>query len=540
MTRKRLLFVVVAMAVTAASLVLYRSAGWAQYRGPIGTAPVDLARPDALIRTRSLSQLPRDLLKVALFRDLLTEELVFYYEEHPDRLGLKGTLRRIAYEHALQLQDQILAWAFDQPADVALWRDGKGRLRYWLAAMSRKDLAKVMQEAATVAMKDRQLTLAASVTVDGKPVDVYALEYASRRTLLFASRGDRVVVMSDPALLLKSDRAVLPEAEAVVRKLLSAEATPAAPYRDAFQLDAQTPKHSVLLHAHYLSFGYQHFFPGVEALRFDFGDKGWSSHALLDPAKLPAGALKDRDLWAAFPANPAACALLPVAWQMGQSLLERAPEHEGSKPVALLAELDGPAAVCWYGSGRLHTPLFVATLKSPRDDLTPLFQGLFEWSIAKSEEDAPVEVNRRAPDETLWQRAVQAPYVGDGEEGARSGSLTVTLARKGRFLLFSPDEAQVEQAVATLSRRYPPLAEQLPAKAITLAVLVPKSLAELGRKEALFMLPSGSEALFRGVAQARLLPRLDALAKYPPYRLALSAAPASRGWQPVEWQELRK
>ena len=42
---------------------------------------LDLARPDALVQTASLADLPRDLLTVPMFRDVLTEDFVTYYEQ---------------------------------------------------------------------------------------------------------------------------------------------------------------------------------------------------------------------------------------------------------------------------------------------------------------------------------------------------------------------------------------------------------------------------------------------------------------------------
>ena len=96
---------------------------------------LDLSAPDALIESRSLAQLPRDLLDVPLLKDALTEDFVFYYQSNADRLGLLGSLRRIAYEHELELQDTLLQELFDQPAQIALWRgrDGTGR---WSSSQS--------------------------------------------------------------------------------------------------------------------------------------------------------------------------------------------------------------------------------------------------------------------------------------------------------------------------------------------------------------------------------------------------------------------
>ena len=104
--RPLLLGLAVALPVTAAGLF-----AWLEYE-PQGERQLveanylglDLARPDVLIESASLGRLPKDVLKVPLLRDTLTEDLVFYYENNADRLGLTGSLRRIIYEHDLQLR----------------------------------------------------------------------------------------------------------------------------------------------------------------------------------------------------------------------------------------------------------------------------------------------------------------------------------------------------------------------------------------------------------------------------------------------------
>ena len=74
--------------------------GWLLHKPKVPAAALasdklGLSRPDALLETRSLSQLPKDLLAVPFLKATLTEDFVFYYETHADRLGLIGSLRRI-------------------------------------------------------------------------------------------------------------------------------------------------------------------------------------------------------------------------------------------------------------------------------------------------------------------------------------------------------------------------------------------------------------------------------------------------------------
>jgi len=158
-----------------------------------------LGRPDALLETRSLSQLPKDLLTVPFLKATLTEDFVFYYETHADRLGLIGSLRRIIYEHDLKLQDSLIEQLFDQPADVALWRGADGRLKDFLLVMDRGGLAKLLEPLAKVALDDTQLSVFGTLKVGGDDVPLYQLSYNASKSLLFASRGDKLVVLSNPA-----------------------------------------------------------------------------------------------------------------------------------------------------------------------------------------------------------------------------------------------------------------------------------------------------------------------------------------------------
>src|SRR2546422_613383 len=199
---------------------------------------LDLARPDALVETASLADLPRDLLTVPMFRDLLTEDFVAYYEQTEGRLSLGGTLRRLAYEHDLDLGDWIVRTVIDQPAEIALWKAGDGRLGHALVAVNRSGLTRVLEMAAKVALKDAQLKrVDGDLDVDGAAVPVYALAYARGRVLLFAGHGDRLVILSDAAMLADRRGRLRGAGRTVVVGLLSTRAEPRRIYRDHFALE---------------------------------------------------------------------------------------------------------------------------------------------------------------------------------------------------------------------------------------------------------------------------------------------------------------
>lgn len=82
---------------------------------------IDLNEPDLFLDSDSLSQLPKDLLTIPFLHDVLSEDFVFYYQNHADRLGIEGSIRRIVYEHDLTLKDKLFSSLLDQPAQAALW-----------------------------------------------------------------------------------------------------------------------------------------------------------------------------------------------------------------------------------------------------------------------------------------------------------------------------------------------------------------------------------------------------------------------------------
>ncbi|HEX8954974.1 MAG TPA: DUF2138 family protein, partial [Burkholderiaceae bacterium] len=199
--------------------------GGKHYRYGGSRLMVDLGRPDALIRTASLSQLPRDFLKVPIAHDVLTEDLVYYYEQGEDRLGMNGALKRIAYEHELDWSDKLLVSVFDEPAELAFWRDGKGALRNYALVVRRNALAKVLQEAAKVALQDSQLSQAGAIETPGGKAKVYALTLNPRRTLLLIGQGDKLVVLSDPGMLFDKNNKVVAGAQDAIGQWLTDDGT---------------------------------------------------------------------------------------------------------------------------------------------------------------------------------------------------------------------------------------------------------------------------------------------------------------------------
>jgi uncharacterized protein YfaA (DUF2138 family) len=550
MVRRKKVFAGIAAVVVLAAVGFAVFKGMRpRFEGPINVLAVDLSAPYAYVSTPALSRLPRDIVKAPVVRDVLTEDFAFYYEEQEDRLSLGGAIKRIAYEHDTTLPDQLMATALDAPAEMAWWPDAKGAPRYWLLAMTRGVLATALQGLAGVAASDSQLSIIATVRANGGDVNAYALVLSPRRTLVLLSQGERVVVLSDPGLLFDGEHKPDGQALAVVAGLLSSDARAQSAYRRGLGLEAQAPQgdSTLVADARLLSFGYQHFFPGVQALRFDVAADGATLRTSLRVKgghTLPESP-GDRALWSALPANPAACTLLPAEWSQMDGVVANAKAADGGKESApdaaalkaFASRFEGPAAICWYARSQLHTPLFVA---QTRGDAGPgadaALASLANWALpAKTASAAPAAGS--AADAGRWQNLVDAPWgpYADGDVRAYKP----TLARQGRWVTFSPDDKLVELALNTQAKRYPGVVDTLPpAAGTTLAVGAPAQIADLLQREAFAVLPASQEVL-RQAAQQHLVPRLDALRKLPPARAVAQGAADGNGWVAVDWQPMQ-
>jgi uncharacterized protein YfaA (DUF2138 family) len=526
--------VTAAVAATAGAFAAYqRGAHWKEFKYTGTRLMANLEQPDALIRTQSLTRLPRDLLKAPIAKDVLTADIVFYYEQNEDRLGLKGAIKRIAYEHKLEWSDRILAAVFDEPAEVAFWRDGKGALRHYAMVIQRNTLAKVLQEAATVALKDQQLEVAGEIEAGGDNTKVYALTLHPRRTLLLVSKGSRIVVLSDPGMLFDKNNKVVPEARAAVAEWLEKDGVLTKRFaleKDA--TDAKLPVHTIAIGAPTLSLGYGSFLPGFKGLRFDFGS-AWSTSAWVDPKMLPRTGLGDAAVWNAAPANPGACVTLPVDWRAAKTVVTEADRKPELPSAAALASLEGTALACWYGESQLYSPVFIARLAKGQGDRNAALKALAAWAIARPEADKAADAKKNGKEgkdsaRIVWRAA------GDASKP------TPALAARGDYVVFSPDGALVDLVLDTLAHKNPSVADQMPVSDATLGVLTPSRLSAMAEKEMLAALSGSGDAGYRAVVEKHLPARMKALAAYPPYRLEFAGKDSKEsmrdGWQRVEWR----
>lgn len=532
--------------------------GWFMHKpkAPVAQLASDklgMSRPDGLLETHSLSQLPKDLLAVPFLKETLTEDFVFYYETHADRLGLIGSLRRIIYEHDLKLQDSLIEQLFDQPADVALWRGADGRLKDFLLVMDRGGLAKVLEPLAKVALDDSQLSRLSDVKVGADDVPLYQLTYNAGKALLFASHGDKLVVLSNPAKLYDPENGATEEPGSVSIKAIAALLNGEKLFPEAFGLQPRAPevKQRLSVNSSVLAMGYQRFIPNFAGLRFDMDDKGWHSFLAMDELDSQPD-FDFKPIWQAMPMGASACVTLPLAAEQQKPLLVKLGADD-KVAQALTEHMAGAAGLCWYADSRLYTPLLVASLDDDDSakldgDLGNLFGSMVGAYEPNVEEHAfPVVETQNGPVHQ-WQRQVSSnfgPYKAKEAENpeAISGKafMKVSLARHGSTLLFSLDDKLVDKALGTLDKRFPPMADVVPKDLLIPVYFGPDSMAQLMQQETLDSLPQDMEPVFYNAAQTYLIPKLRTLGGYGKYALTLPEGSEPDGhwqWLPLEWKAL--
>ncbi|MDC7817008.1 DUF2138 domain-containing protein [Pseudomonas sp. BLCC-B112] len=512
-----------------------------------------LSRPDGLLETHSLTQLPKDLLAVPFLKETLTEDFVFYYQAHADRLGLIGSLRRIIYEHDLKLQDNLIEQLFDQPADVALWRGVDGRLKDFLLVMDRGGLAKLLEPLAKVALDDTQLSKLAELKVGGDAVTLYQLNYNAGKSLAFASHGDKLVVLSNPAKLYDLSGGADDEHGAVSTAALEALLNGDKLFPEAFGLEARKPEvqQRLAVNSSVLAMGYQRFIPNFAGLRFDMDAQGWHSYlAMQEQDNQPAFDFKP--IWQAMPMGASACVALPLAAEQQKPLLVKLGAEEAVAS-SLTEHMAGTAGLCWYADSRLYTPLLVASLKDKDNtqldgELGKLFGSMVGARESKVPERIFPVVEQQNGEVHQWQRQVSSNF---GQYPAKEAKdpqaitgrafMQVSLARHGSTLVFSLDDKLVSKALDTLDKRFPPLADVVPKDALMPVYLGPQSLAQLIQQETFDSLPQDMEPVFNNAAQTYLVPKLRTLGGYGKYALTLPEGSEPNGhwqWLPLQWRAL--
>ena len=370
-----------------------------------------LVKPDAWIHSQNLSQLPRDMLTVPLVKDVLTEDFLYFYDTDEDWLSLKGTMRRISFEHELNWRDDLFANMAQAPADIYLWRDGSSALGYWAIGVQRTGLTSVAQNLAQIKLNvDRQLTQIGTVSVDGDDVPLLQVKLSPRRTMVMAVHGEHMALVSDVAMLNDGKGNLSDDGADLLTRLLTDDADK---HLEIAQ-DLVTPddakgfgNQSIALSSRFLAQGYGAIMPHVQGLRFDYDGKAWRSQIKLNedaPALNP-------EVWQHVPSNAAWCVATTIDWARVQKSLDASKSLTNAPKLATLFEPTG--AACWYAdeSSSVTKPLFVGRLlQQPAEQsvaVSAQMNQLFNWAISTNK-DYLSDVRKAARDVRRMQNELNA------------------------------------------------------------------------------------------------------------------------------------
>jgi uncharacterized protein YfaA (DUF2138 family) len=402
-------------------------------------------------------------------------------------------------------------------------------------------------------LDDTQLSKVADMKVGADDVPLYQLTYNASKALLFASHGDKLVVLSNPAKLHDSQGDAAVEPGDVSTQAIAALLNGEKLFPEAFGLPPRAPevRQRLSVNASVLAMGYQRFIPNFAGLRFDMDDKGWHSFLAMDEVDNQPD-IDFKPIWQSMPMGASACVALPLAAEQQQPLLVKLGADEPMAK-ALTEHMAGAAGLCWYADSRLYTPLLVASLNDSNSasldaDLGRLFGSMVGSFEANVEAGAfPVE-EKQEGDTHQWQRQVSSsfgPY--QAREAADPDAITgkafmkVGLARHGSTLLFSLDDKLLEKALGTLDKRFPPMADVVPKDVLMPVYFGPDSMAQLMQQETLDSLPQDMEPVFYNAAQTYLIPKLRKLGGYGKYALTLPEGSEPDGhwqWLPLQWKAL--
>ncbi|STQ91017.1 DUF2138 domain-containing protein [Iodobacter fluviatilis] len=502
---------------------------------PILALAAGLTPPDLVVATPNLASLPATLMQVPLFKKVLTEDAVDYYEHHPDKLGLEGSLRRIAFEHELNLQDRFMNALLAEPAEMAMWKSDDGRPGHWVLRITKNNFASLLQWVAKASLSDSQLSVDGSIA----KVPLYKLQYGHDDAIWFFSQNNKLVVLSDKSWL-EGKQAV---AWTKILGGLTDDST--NPLLQHYGVQAASSGHAVVANMKYLSFGYQSLFANVKALRLDVSkENGWFSHVLLNQQTKWDGMA----LWQSAPDGAALCLSAPVDWKTLKPVSKKA-----NIPAEWLAQLEPAAGVCWYPDSSIYTPLLLAQTREPKQ-FAKQAPKLFDWLIGASEaglrdeEASRLPVRKSKKDDTLLlQRAVSADdgnLSKDAKDAAPDVSkltlgryFDVSMAQNGSSIVFSPDSKLVSTAMTVQQKRYAALADRM--EGPKQGYIAPEALSKLLTTATMATLPGKAQPLLQNAAVTYLIPHITAIGEFSNTGLQLSPSADQRKdqhWERLEWK----
>ena len=579
------------MAVGGVLIATVAIGGWRFAQNRMGSLSqvdaihIDMAKPDVVIQSDSLNQLPSKLLTIPVIKDILTQEVVFYYQEAPAKQSLQGALQRLAFDHNLRFEDRIIDKMLARKGDVYVWKGHTNKPDHWLFVGNSNAFSTVSEVLAKVALDDSQLTQVDTLKVDGDKIPLYALTYQGK-TGLFAATSERVMFLSDAGMLmdLKSMPAKalqleakidtdtdgiekvtplpMPKAEKPEGKLMSERADMVAKLLSKRPENQQTinqglglskatqSQHSVYFSAAMLTLSYQDFMGGFQGSRFEFDGSTWQQAIALKPSLLPNHEWNGKDLFAHMPHNAAFCANAPIEWN---SLNTQAKKLPTATDALSLAQFNNPVLACWYAGSPAAAPLFVTKLPKTeqREAQLAALQQVFSDAIGAKEytHKQRFEVSRKEiQGAVVNERIVSARYgshdsndlpAATAKELSATRYFPVRYAVSGDYVWFSPNGDLVNQAVAVSQQQAPALAEQMQQQHPALLWINGAELAKWMQQQTSAVIAEDSD--MRTVLSQRLTPKLRLISSSGSWQVqadtkGLNSNSNNTQWVNVTWQ----
>lgn len=500
--------------------------------------------PDAILATKSLSKLPKDIIKIPILKDLLTENFVFYYnDEGADWLSFKGALARIAFEQKTDWSTQLISWLMNGPAELALWKGSDGKLRHFMVVIDKTGVKTVIESMLKISgAGDSQLKPEAT----DKTQQVQVLQLATGRNIYIASQSNLLFIYSDLSMPLPTQERSLKD------RVMSFLGT--SDQIGVFGPKLTSPDHLITVNAKYLSFGYQSFFESIKAFQFQYGTDGWNSRVLTsNEFKMP-----DVNDWSQLPSGAAFCGAVPINKKKIESIM---------KLGAWFAQASDSVLGCWYPGSKFYTPVFAlygdyAGLLKNADELKAVFSSVIGsreamWQAPATEGDSATLIYKDKLNVKVEKKESQVSFI--REVGGRYGLYAsktskdssslmskrffrVKLSVTPHSIVFSPDDQLVDKSLKTIEGKFPSMAALLTSKEkIPSIFFSPDSFSKLGKSSILDSLPAAQEAIFRESVSKNLFPNFDKFAKRPQQTASLGSndsgpmAEAGLTWKKLEW-----
>lgn len=527
--------------------------------------------PDIVILTKNLSDLPSDLVKNSFLGKVITKETMFYYEDDPQYLGVLGTLRRLSFEHNIELKDSVIKYILAMPGELALWRGADGKLKDFLFISDEKSLNNIIVD---FYLKFKHLRSDDNIrTFSYGGQEGYYLKIANKELAILGYGSKLYITSLHPKYFPNNleDKLKRNISETVGADLGKGF------YKRLFNIDFKG-KHSIILNTNYLTFGYSYFIPSLKAIRLDFHAKEWSVHSFMsNNEKLKT--VSSAELWKVFPKSTAMCSALPVDNKKIFKILTNYKELtlkriNGQKAIPadglsaddsasgdiinksvdlknqLLSEKEieelanHVIGVCWYERSTIYTPLFITKGKK-LNKMKGKFHFLFEQFVGGVEREhkvSEVEMNEENG-VTVYSRVVSSQYgVEDANQLQRkklkfNKFFKAKLAHNNEYIIFSPDGKLVDLAISTLSKKSPSVFDELKLSNKNISYLLsPYRLSQLLDKYMKKALPHRQESVFRNAIKKHLSEAFSNLSQLKSFGVDM---PKLNEEDFIRWQKLK-